>query len=251
MHSQTNTTRTNWRSQAKSSYNSQAEQCSDFQIAPEGAVLETSKHEYLTELQHINHAESRPVASQGVFDTQVPGDDMRWVIIEIMPEYQGLNNRESYRRLQVCPGGCSEGTYTSGEYDVSDGTAISFLSDEAITAILHDRILGLFRTTHPQRVTSIEIVATHVLWSTPIPAYFSVSESGIIPHSSAVTLAHLALIQARGNIDRIQVHFRTHYGQQDRTNQDTCSYLQTRHGQRVTSQIKAIDAKRSTKKRKL
>ncbi|KAI0864415.1 hypothetical protein F4860DRAFT_405892 [Xylaria cubensis] len=247
MHSQTNETRTNWRSQAKSSYNSQAEQCSDFQIAPEGAVLETSKHEYLIELQHINHAESRPVTSQGAFDTPVPGDDiMRWVIIEIIPEHQG---RESYRRLQVCPGGCSEGT--SGEYDVNDGTAISFLSDEAITAILHDRILGLFRTMHPQRATSIEIIATRVLWSTPIPAYFSVSEGSIIPHSSVVTLAHLALIQARGNIDRIEVHFRTHYGQQDGTNQDTYSYLQTRHGQRVTSQIKAIDAKRSNKKRKL
>ncbi|TRX94302.1 hypothetical protein FHL15_004769 [Xylaria flabelliformis] len=251
MYLQTNETRTNWRSQVKSSYNSQAEQCFDFQIAPEGAVLETSKHEYLIELRHIYQAESRPVTSRGVFDTPVPGDDMRSVFIEIMPEHHGLNNGESYRRLQVCPGGCSEGMYTKGEYDVNDGTAISSLSDEAITAILHDRILGVFRTMHPQRVTSIEIVATRVLWSTPIPAYFSLSESGITPHSSAVTLAHLALIQARGHIDRIEVYFRAHYGQHDKTNQDTHSYLQTRYGQRVTSQIKAIDAKRLTKKRKL
>ncbi|KAI1741441.1 hypothetical protein F4680DRAFT_446898 [Xylaria scruposa] len=203
------------------SYNSQAELAFDFEIAPEGAIFETSRHGYFTEFRHVNRAKYRPEIPRG------DPDNYSWGYIQIMPDVAHDYSDPHARRLQVCPGGCNEGTwYESGDYDVNYGTGISFLSDEAITAILHDRTLAHIKAMHPQRVPLIEIVATRVKWSTPIPAYFSVSKSGIMPHSSAVTLAHLALIQARGHVDKIEVLFRTHYGQQEKVNQDTHSHLQ-------------------------
>ncbi|KAI1758441.1 hypothetical protein F4782DRAFT_525139 [Xylaria castorea] len=231
MYPQANEAPTNWGQVESHSRSATAEQCLDFEIAPEGAVFETSRHEYLTKFRHINCAEYeglvRPATPRGDNDTPVPEDYSNFAFVEIMPERQGLNNREFVRRMQVCPGGCNEGRECqNGDYDAGGGTAVSSLSDEAIAAILYNRTLALFRVMHPQRAPIIEIVATRVVWSesSPIPAYFSISRSAIMPHSSAVTLAHLALLQARGHVDNIEVDFRTYYSQpNENLDQDTRS----------------------------
>ncbi|KAI0548669.1 hypothetical protein F4679DRAFT_585261 [Xylaria curta] len=164
----------------------------------------------------------RSVVFGGIENSSMNKTPTTHTLLQSIPNYPDPHSR----RLQVCPGGCNEGTgYINNDYDVNYGNAISSLSDEAVTAILHDRILANFKAMHPQRVPLIEIVATRMKWSTPIPAYFSVSKGGIMPHSSAVTLAHLALIQARDYVDKIEVDFQTHYQQGGKANQDTQSYL--------------------------
>ncbi|KAI1419674.1 hypothetical protein F5Y12DRAFT_720470 [Xylaria sp. FL1777] len=115
--------------------------------------------------------------------------------------------------MQVCPGGCNEeNEYTNNDFDVSDDLGASSITHEAIAEILYESTRAFCEVMHPQKAEVLEIIDTRVVWSddSPIPAYFSPSRKNIVAHSSAVTSGHLALIQARGHTDNIQLDFRTY-----------------------------------------
>ncbi|KAI0451299.1 hypothetical protein F5B21DRAFT_528074 [Xylaria acuta] len=192
-----------------------------WEVVPECGIFQTARHEYLTRFRHINKDEykgqPRPATSPRGSDTPVHEDYSYSAFIEIKPVAKRFKKHQSdLLWMEVCPGGCNkEGERNNGDFDVSDDPEVSSLSGEDIARILNDRIRAYYKLIHPKLAPVIEIVATRVVWSksSPIPAYFSPRKIRMVRHSSAVTLAHLALLQARDFVDHIEVDFRTHHDQ--------------------------------------
>ncbi|KAI0903767.1 hypothetical protein F4823DRAFT_629138 [Ustulina deusta] len=179
----------------------------DFQIAPESGTFLTDQHRYLTTFRHVNCAE---YCTSG---TPFPADCSGSFLISIMSRSNRLNAQGYSRMMQVCPGGCNEKNKDkNANSNIGSSLEESSISNEDIAQSLYEHTRALCKVMHPRKAQVIEIVDTRVIWSgdSPIPAYFSPSKKNIVPHSSAVTSGHLALIQARGQADNIQLDFRTY-----------------------------------------
>ncbi|KAJ2993322.1 hypothetical protein NUW58_g1873 [Xylaria curta] len=199
------------------SENLQARPDLDFEIAPDSGVFPATQNKYQTTLLHVNcNDDSEPArqpASQNGFGISSSTCSCS-VPVEILPGYGYESNTQQYHQLiQVCPGGCNGGDEYDFDFDIGNGACL--ISDEAIHMALFKKAQALCDLEHPQN-SFLEVVSTGIRWSarSPIPVYFSPSEGKLVPHSSAVTSGHLALIQARGHVDNIEMSFRTYYPQQ-------------------------------------
>ncbi|KAI1303987.1 hypothetical protein F5Y03DRAFT_395660 [Xylaria venustula] len=169
----------------------------NFQIAPELGSFLATHHNYLTTFRHENCPE------HGTCNPSFSNDCLGSDFVEIIPQSAALHERFS-RWMEVCPGGCNE--VAEGRLGDSGST------DDAISGMLYEHTREICDILHPEKDHVIEIVDTRILWSdkSPIPAYFSPGRGNIVAHSSEVTAGHLALIQARGQVDDIQLDFRTY-----------------------------------------
>ncbi|KAI0973307.1 hypothetical protein F4678DRAFT_459439 [Xylaria arbuscula] len=178
----------------------------NFQIAPELGKFMTTNHNYLTTFTHGNCPDHR--TSNPSFPDNCSGSDF----VEIIPQSAILKERFS-RWMEVCPGGCNEEKeYTTDGFLADSSSGDSFMMDNGISSMLYEHAREICYIMHPRKDHILEIVDARILWSdkSPIPAYFSPSRGNIVAHSSAATAGHLALIQARGHVDEIQVDFHTH-----------------------------------------
>ncbi|KAI0518057.1 hypothetical protein F5B22DRAFT_89933 [Xylaria bambusicola] len=164
----------------------------EFQIAPESGAFLSAKHQYLATFRHIECTTNIGCSTSAS--------------VVIMPRSKQGDEKGLRRWMEVCNGGCNEMKLPKGAS--SGGFSIR---DKAIEAALYESTQTNCQTLHSQRSGAPEILNSRVVWSTdsPIPAYFSPSHNGLIPHGPEVTMGHLALMQVRGHIDTIQVDFQT------------------------------------------
>ncbi|KAI1186976.1 hypothetical protein F5B17DRAFT_339537 [Nemania serpens] len=183
----------------------------DFQIAPESGVFQSQQTKYRITFRHTNCAEYDGRAASNPSAPPPRADDSHTTEVDILTGSIDVDHPEAGRWMQVCPGGCNEKTkgqdsgFDAGIYDDVRG------SDD-IAAQLYEKALGVCRTAHPQGAEVLEVFDTRIVWAknSPKPAYLSPSQLTIVQHSTAVTSGHLALVQARGNIDKIGLGFRTY-----------------------------------------
>jgi hypothetical protein len=184
--------------------------CLGFQIAPEAGVFSTTRHAYRTIFRHVNCTEynwlaenrSRPSTSETLFPIDCSSPNP----IEIT--FSAGSEPLDAQWMQVCPGGCNE----EDEHDDSDFDWIKqpHIPAEVIAKILYKAAHSRCDAVHSERAEFLQIYS-QIAWTEGpgIPAYFSPSRMQIVPHSSAVTSGHLALIQARRHVDNIEVDFWT------------------------------------------
>ncbi|GAW27314.1 hypothetical protein SAMD00023353_10500300 [Rosellinia necatrix] len=196
----------------------------NFQIAPEGAVLFSPEQKYTVTFRHVNCADycrPNPTMRPGTCGIPMPADCSCNIPVRIAPPVNPSNEIQLPGMMQVCPGGCNEGdVYEWDEFDADTPLAITPLDDETIGNILYEEIQAICKVEHPRGAQVIEILEIRLVWSKdlPIPAYFSPRMANVVAHSSAVTSGHLALMQARRNVDNIEVDFRTYDSQLEMAN---------------------------------
>ncbi|KAI1202838.1 hypothetical protein F5X97DRAFT_318989 [Nemania serpens] len=190
----------------------------DFQIAPESGLFLTKRTRYRITIRHTNCAKYDGLeasSSTTQEDTSPPlprQTDNRTTVVKIVTgSLADPDDPKAGRLIEVCPGGCNE--KTKGEnYDYDTGTNDDERSSEDIAAQLYDQIRTICNEAHTRGAEVLEVFDTRIIWNktTPTPAYLSPSQMSIVEHSHEVTSGHLALIQARGNKDKIGLGFRTY-----------------------------------------
>ncbi|KAI1178345.1 hypothetical protein F4777DRAFT_576145 [Nemania sp. FL0916] len=179
----------------------------NFQIAPEGGVFTTRNDQYKVIFRHINcRTQSHSSISYSI-------DRKYSTYAKITAGLKELDHGQEWE-MEVCSGGCNE--EPAHQADPDNGISAPMLP-EAIAAELHQQAQIVYELAHPQSSQSVEILDIRIRWlrDLPRPAYFSPGRGALALHSKAVTSGHLALIQARGNMDTIVVAFQTPGDQQE------------------------------------
>ncbi|KAJ8130809.1 hypothetical protein O1611_g2819 [Lasiodiplodia mahajangana] len=156
----------------------------------EPGVFLSTQREYPAEFRHLNchsssshHSKNTKTVCAWPTPVKINEDPRRL-------EYQ--------REMEVCQGNCNEYEYQNDQLEANIATG------------LQGRAQTFYDSAHPNRSRDAEIVGTRIIWSEDsVPTYFSTRHKTKQPHSGAITPGHLALIQARGNIDKIQLDFQT------------------------------------------
>ncbi|KAK5626097.1 hypothetical protein RRF57_001812 [Xylaria bambusicola] len=170
----------------------------EFQIVPEAGMFLSAKHQYLVTFRHVECTTSIECSAS--------------VPVVIMPRPKKADEKGLNRWMEVCDGNCNEMKRHKGSEAEERGSSGGFpIRDEAIEVVLYESSRNTCQTMHSQQSYVPEILNSRIVWSadSPLPAYFSPSQNGLVPHSKEVTMEHLALVQVRGHVDTIQVDFRT------------------------------------------
>ncbi|KAI1278354.1 hypothetical protein F5Y07DRAFT_397912 [Xylaria sp. FL0933] len=163
-----------------------------FQIFPEAITFLSTYRKYPTKFRHVNCAQ---------YGTpNYPPIDCSGAAYVHIPPPGTVENNVSPQWMQVCPGGCNK------------ESGASAISDSNIIANLYRSTRAMCEVLHPQEDQFFDVVNARIIWAenSPTPAYFHPSRGDIVAHSSKVTSGHLALMQARGCSDSIQIDFRTY-----------------------------------------
>ncbi|KAI1163189.1 hypothetical protein F5B18DRAFT_672341 [Nemania serpens] len=163
----------------------------DFQIAPEIAASNST----------TMPASAAPPRADDYYTTD----------FDILTGSPDPDHPQAGRWMEVCPGGCNKKDKSEND-DFDAGINDDIRSSEYIAAQLYEKSLSICRVAHPRGAEVLEVFDTRIVWAknSPKPAYLSPSQKKIVHHSTAVTSGHLALIQARGNIDKIGLGYRTY-----------------------------------------
>ncbi|KAI1114514.1 hypothetical protein F5Y14DRAFT_451055 [Nemania sp. NC0429] len=193
----------------------------DFQIAPESGSFLSSQTKYRVTFRHVNCADyDGQKAPHSAIGTPRPrGDDHLSINIDL--QTGSPDNRHPSAGgmwIEVCPGGCNEKKGT-GKNDFDVGANDDKASTDAIAAQIYAEARSICSTAHPWGADVLEVFDSRIVWARghPRPGYLSPSQMKIVEHSSEVTSGHLALIQARGNIDKLGVGYRSYDYQGDKT----------------------------------
>lgn len=162
---------------------------------PNDGLVSTTNHTYRTLIRHVNCPQFTSIKKVKTAPTDCSSSTTDDIALH------ALKDPTQIHEMEVCKGGCNE---------LKDLKVTR--KDKAILKILRNKVREHAKAAHPIR-PRIRHVAARVVWdenlSVPVPAYFSSDKKKLVAHSSIVSSGHLAIMQKRGLVDRIEVDFLT------------------------------------------